>query len=131
MATQHGIKGSVFVGGNRIAQTTSWTVNEIQETAEARVHDQNWVLRESGMRDWNVSVEGLADNATGTTMLTSRIATSAATTPEYVIQLRQTSGTAIVYQGTAIMTDFSQTAPVDGIQTFSATFAGNGTLTYE
>ena len=133
MATIHGVKGSVYVGTTKIAQTTSWTVNEIQETAEARIHEQDWVLREPGMRDWNASVEGLADTDTGTDTFVQRIASAGGTTvgdTEVVLQLRQTTGTAIVYQGTCIMTDFSQTAPVDGIETFSATFAGNGRLLY-
>ena len=46
MAVLHGKQGSVlFMDGTtarKIANTTNWTVNAIQETAESRVHEADW-----------------------------------------------------------------------------------------
>ena len=139
MAAIHGKQGSVYrvVGATatKILNTTNWTVNEIQETAESRVHEADWVERVGGLRDFNVSIEGNVAAATaGNAYLTRSIApgTPAGTLPAgtMIIRLRNTASTSPVYQGEIVVTDFSMSSPADGLQTFSLTGAGNGALQY-
>ena len=137
MAVEHGKEGSVhvLVSGTptKVAHTTSWTVNEINEVSEARVQEEDYVLRYSGMRDWNVAVEGIAEATSGTGYLTRRlIPASTGTAPlpsaTVFVRLRISGASTPVYEGSGIITDHSTTSPADGLPTFSATIAGNGAL---
>ena len=143
MAVEHGKNGSVFIkeGGAtpaeqfiKVANLTAWTVNEINEVAEARVMEEDYVLRYQGMRDWNISVEGLAEEAIGPGYLTQRIALGAGTTlpsATLFVGLRNSAGATVsVYEGSGVMTDFSYSTSADGVPTFSATIAGNGALRF-
>ena len=128
----HGAKGSVWKGVGsaavKIANTTSWTVNILQETAESRVHEGDWVKRASGLRDWNATFEGNVKEAViGNQLLVGATATIVADSETVYLQLLQTQGgTVPAFQGEGIITDFSSSAPADGLQTFSATVSGNG-----
>ena len=132
MAVIHGNKGGVFKGpataAVKIANTTSWTVNILQETAESRVHDQDWVLRAAGLRDWNATFEGNVESAVLANQLLVAATTGIVADSEtvYLILSQSQSGTLIAFQGEGIITDFSSGAPADGLQTFSATVSGNG-----
>ena len=131
MPVLHGKNGSVYkrtgtATGEKIVNTTSWTVNILQETAESRVHEQDWVLRAGGLRDWNATFEGnvaeaVVDkqflvNATPATLISGTVH----------LYLAQGPGTTTAFQGEGIITDFSTSAPADGLQTFTATVSGNG-----
>ena len=138
MAVVHGKNGCAAIKDgtaiSKIMNITAWTVNEINEVAEARVMEEDYVLRYQGMRDWNVSLEGLAESTIGAAYLTSRIATGTPgnTLPSATlfIRLRNNIGTIPVYEGSGVMTDFSYASSADGVPTFSATIAGNGALRF-
>ena len=143
MAVVHGKNGSVFIktaaaltNAMKVANLTAWTVNEINEVAEARVMEADYVQRFQGMRDWNVSIEGLAEEAVGAAYLTQRVAALAAGTTLVLpsatmfLVLRNSIGTAPVYEGSGVMTDFTYSTSSDGVPTFSATVAGNGALRF-
>ena len=130
MAVLHGKQGSVHQGTTKIINTTNWTLNAIQETAESRVHEADWVERVGGLRDWNATIEGNISAATaGAGHLVNSIVSATSTTlaaGTLSVVLRQIEGTLPVFRGVGHITDFSASAPVDGVQTFSATIAGSG-----
>ena len=137
MAVEHGKNGSAFIKAGttftKIAHITAWTVNEINEVAEARVMEEDYVLRYQGMRDWNVSLEGLAEATAGAAYLTARIATGTTgplPSATLFVRLRNGTGTIPVYEGSGVMTDFSYASSADGVPTFSSTIAGNGALKF-
>lgn len=145
MAVVHGKNGSAFIKTSaaamglveteKVANLTAWTVNEINEVAEARVMEAAHVQRYQGMRDWNVSIEGLAEEAAGGKHFTQRIALAAGTSltlpsATLFVVLRNSTGSAPVYAGSGVMTDFSYSSSADGVPTFSATIAGNGALRF-
>ena len=129
MSAIHGVKGSVYKaegGGGKVANTTSWTVNILQETAESRVHEAGWVKRVGGMGDWNATIEGNVKEAVIGNQLLVGATTAALSAGTVYLQLVQGPGTTTAFQGEGIITDFSSSAPADGLQTFSATVSGNG-----
>ena len=130
MAVLHGKQGAVYEGTIKILNTTNWTLNAIQETAESRVHEADWVERVGGLRDWNATIEGnIAAATSGAGHLISKIVSATSTAlaaGTIAVLLRQAAGTLPIFRGAGIITDFSASAPVDGVQTYSATIAGNG-----
>jgi len=135
----HGQKGNVYHWNGtkwiKILETTGWTLNVTQQTAEAAVQEEEYITRAAGAKDWNVSIEGLAqtnrdDGNIVNFMVPADKDNSAA--GELIVRLRndKDSGKAFVYQGKAFFTDVSVSSPEGGLVTVSATLAGNGLLTY-
>ena len=127
MAVLHGKNGCVLNGdGDKIANTSSWTVNILQETAESRVHEQDWVERVGGLRDWNATFEGNVEATGLANQFLVGATTAMVASGTIYLQLVQGPATVAAFQGAGLMTDFSSSAPADGVQTFSATVSGNG-----
>lgn len=136
----HGQKGSVlysakgdFTDVKKIAETTAWTLNFTQQTAEAAVQEQEYIVRAAGAKDWNVSIEGLAKatRGSGEDLVTYMVPQDDSTPAPGKIAVRlQNDKTGAVYQGTGFFTDLSVSSPEGGLVTVSATIAGDGVLTY-
>ena len=133
----HGQKGSVYhwTGTKwvKILETTGWTLNVTQQTAEAAVQEEEYITRAAGAKDWNVSIEGLAqadrdDGNIVNFMVPADKSTSAA--GKLHVRLRNDDDKGFVYQGKGFFTDLSVSSPEGGIVTVSATIAGDGVLTY-
>ena len=132
MAVLHGKRGSVYHGTAPVANTTNWTVNVTQEVAESRVHEANWVERVAGLSDWSATIEGNVKETAASTFMKSIVSTSATAgstavaTGTTALILRRSESTGIAFRGMGHITEFSTSAPVDGVQTFSATVVGSG-----
>ena len=128
MAVLHGKQGSVYGGTTKVANTTNWTVNVTQETAESRVHEADWVERVGGLRDWNATIEGNVKETAASTFMKSIVSATSTTLPAgtTALILRRSGSTGIAFRGIGHITELSTSAPVDGVQTFSATVAGSG-----
>ena len=139
MAT-HGKKGSVYrrvapTTFVKVGETTAWTLNVPQAVAEAAVHEEDYMVRAPGVKDWNVDIEGLAYVGAARTdenvvpLMVPSLATSIASGEMYV-RLRNNAGTAYVYEGEGYFTNLTVAAPAGDMSTFSASLVGNGALTY-
>ena len=134
----HGQKGSVYrkVAATtyvKILETTGWTLNITQQTAEAAVQEEEYVTRAAGAKDWNASIEGLAQTVLGNQNLVPLMvpaSTSVVAAGSLFLRLRNNAGTAPVYQGLGVFTDMSVSSAEGSLVTMSATIAGVGILTY-
>ena len=139
MAVKHGTNGSVYVKRGtsfaKLANTTSWTLNVINELAEARIHEETDVLRFPGNRDWNVSVEGLVDSTRTNNELVTKLVGATSTSDlsgaTAFIQLRLDKGTHTFFSGPCVFTDLSIAGPSDGLPTLTATLAANGAIQFK
>ena len=90
---------------------------------------QTGVERVGGLRDWNATIEGNVSSTAASTfmsLIVSATSTALAAGTTALILRHAGMGTSIAFLGAGIITDFSTSAPVDGVQTFSATVAGRG-----
>lgn len=138
MAVEHGYKGSVYFQTaattfTKVANTTAWTVNYLNELAEARIHEETHVKRYAGMRDWNASIEGLVDQTLANNPLITKIVsgddTLAAATA--VLRLRLKTGEAPLFEGACVITDIAVNTPADGLPTVTMNAAANGALVFK
>lgn len=139
MAVEHGYKGSVYFQTGaatftKVANTTAWTLNYINELAEARIHEETHVRRFAGMRDWNASVEGLVDQELMNNPLITRIVsagTAMLAAATAVLRLRLNTGNVPLFQGACVITDIAVNTPADGLPTVTMNAAANGALTFK
>ena len=137
MAVLHGKRGSVHhkaaTGmGTTVINTTNWTLNTTQETAESRVHEANWVERVAGLSDWSATIEGNVKEVAASTLqelivsASATVGSTAVAAGTTALVLRRSESTGIAFRGIGLITEFSTSAPVDGVQTYSATVVGSG-----
>ena len=136
MATnvEHGKESSIYVktGTNtytKILNGTSWALNVLQELTEARVFDQEWIQRKRGLKDFNISIEGLAAATVGAGYLTQlMIGTPSENAPgtAFFRLFQGSGGTVPAYEGSCLFSDFNLSSSADGLPTYSANVVGAG-----
>lgn len=134
----HGQKGSVLQWNGskfvKILETTGWTLNITQQTAEAAVQEEEYVTRAAGAKDWNASIEGLAQTTRAEGNLVNFMVPENAmkvAPGEIMIRLRNSKNAAdYVYEGKGVFTDLAVSSPEGGLVTVSATLAGVDIATY-
>ena len=141
MAKIHGKNGSVHrrTGATtfaKLAQITSWTVNETVQTIETPAFEEDWITQVEGMRQWTADIEGYADEQAGDEYLNQNIARGATSTlakpsATMYMRLQRSLSTMNVFEGEVILTNITTNVPVDGVVTFSATAVGNGALYFQ
>ena len=139
MAVRHGSFGSIYIKiapttYMKFADTSAWTLNVINELAEARLHEERNVRRYPGMRDWNVSLEALV-NATRTnnpliTKMVGATSTADLSGATAFVRLRLDTATTPFFQGEGVFVDISVNTPADGLPTLTANLAGNGAIIF-
>jgi len=138
----------VKVNGNFIRCQTDATLNIIinttedepcKPTEEQSTNEAAWITRTVDTKDWNVSVtaKSFADAVSGF-IDNSDIATLMVVGDPNVEMTFQTIRTTdynyasiFVYEGTGILTSFTQNAPEEGQATYDLEISGNGALTFE
>lgn len=145
MALNHGKDGGVYdvtniagavVTVDRIAETTSWSINALREFAEIRKHGAEWVKRLGGIRDWNGSVDAITDPSTNQTLMTERLIGGAASKGTMVVALYHSdnsaggAATTPRWEGTCFISNITDTSPAADLQTVTIDFVGHGTLQY-
>ena len=134
----HGQKGNVYHWNGtkwiKILETTGWTLNVTQQTAEAAVQEEEYITRAAGAKDWNASIEGLAQSDRKDGNLVNFMVPEdeiKAAAGKIRIRLRNSrEADHALYEGKGFFTDLSVSSPEGGLVTVSATLAGNGLLTY-
>lgn len=134
----HGQKGSVYHWDGtkfvKILETTGWTLNVTQQTAEAAIQEEEYITRAAGAKDWNVSIEGMAQTTRADGNLVNfMVPESASKSAEgelFVRLMNSKDKKDFVYQGKGIFTDLSVSSSEGALVTVSATIAGVGLLTY-
>lgn len=108
------------VGGQRGA-----TLNRSSETIDvSNKVSGDWKKSIAGLKEWSVDADGLlALSDAGFAALETAFEDS----EEVLIQIAK--GTALMYSGGAIITDFPIEAPYDDVATYSVSFTGTGALT--
>ena len=139
-AVKHGTNGSVYIKTaattyRKLAATTAWSMNVTNELAEARIHEETDVLRYSGNRDWNISIEGLVDATASENELITKLVgadeTADLSGATAFIQLRLSKTTHTFFRGPCVFTDISVSAPSDGLPTLTANLAANGAIVFK
>ena len=134
----HGQQGSIDQWDGtkwvKIVQTTGWTLNVTQQTAEAAVQEEEYIVRAAGAKDWNASIEGLAqaDRKDGNLVNFMVPSDAMKTAPgEIRVRLRNSrEADHAVYEGRGVFTDLSVSSPEGGLVTVSATLAGKDIIVY-
>jgi len=134
----HGQKGSIEQWDGsawvKIVQTTGWTLNITQQTAEAAVQEEEYITRAAGAKDWNASIEGLAQADRKDGNLVNFMVPEddiKAAAGKIRIRLRNSrEADHALYEGKGFFTDVSVSSPEGGLVTVSATLAGRDILVY-
>ncbi len=118
MARLAGNAGSVMVGTTTVAGIKQWHLVHTMRTEDTTGFDSGgWERFTPTIKGWNGDFDGFKDGA------------PLAIGSEVVLTLKESATTGQLATGTAIISDFDETVPVDGIVVYRYTFVGVGTLT--
>jgi len=124
MANHTGKDGIVKIGANAIGEMRSWSYSVSGETIEDTVMGDTARTYKPGLTTWSGSAEAFWDEAdTAQTAITAASEVTLAFYPE-----GDDAGDTF-YTGSAIVTEVSSTAALDGMVEVSFSFTGNGALT--
>lgn len=121
--------GTVYIPGTPtvpITDVNQWTITVDAGNYDASVLGDNWRHFVPGLRGWNGTINGyynLVLDTTGQYVLYSALLNS----NQVVLQLQTVAGGGL-FEGTANITQFAVTDPVDGLITIDFTFVGSGSL---
>lgn len=124
MAKTHGKGGSIDIGANLLGETVSWTIDENIDVADQTAQGDTAKTYLTGIADWSGSAECLFDKAD----TAQAAATLGSTATTHFHPEGQTTGDAD-WNGTALITAVSLSAPMGDVVKISYTFQGNGALT--
>lgn len=124
-ANHKGSEGTVHVGTSAIAELRSWELTETNEPIEDTVLADADRTYQSGLNGWNGSATAFWDetDATGQEALTKGASVTIKFYPEGV-----TSGDQY-YTGTALVTNITRRAAIQGMVEVDFQFQGTGALT--
>ena len=120
----HGINGMVYASGVHIESANAFSLNKTGEASPYRTFGASWIRRVAGPRDWTGSISGIHDqDANNLQDMVSGAGTVA------VLLYPKRSDLTTYYSGNAIFTGFTHDVNSDGVETTSADFEGDDTLT--
>lgn len=124
MANHKGSEGTVKIGANVIAEVRSYSFEETMSPIEDTTLGDTTKTFQSGLTEWNGSVEAYWDetDTDGQGALTIGASVSLVFNPE-----GETSGDTI-FTGTGLVTKINRAATLDGIVEVSFDFQGSGAL---
>jgi hypothetical protein len=122
MATIHGRKGKITIGGTIVAEAREWTLKVSRNLDEDMAFGDDWKTQLPGVREWSGTIEfnfdpadtGIIDAAMGATTVS--------------LALYPQSSATLNFNGAAWL-DADITVGTGGTARGSGTFTGEGTLT--
>lgn len=124
MANHTGVDGLVQVGGNTIAELTSWTLSASGEVIDATVLTSANKVTKAGTKSYTGSVEMFWDESD-----TAQTAVVEAAELTFLFLPEGNSTGDVSWSVSGIVDSLEFGAAVDGMVTASASFASNGALT--
>ena len=124
MATHKGSEGVVKVGANTVAEVRTWTIAESADTLQDTTMGDTARTFKSSLTTFTGSLDVFWDetDSTGQGALTIGAEVTFAVYPE------GDASTDTYYTGTAIVTEVSRTASLDGLVEASISLQGTGAL---
>jgi predicted secreted protein len=125
--------GTVYIPGTPLTPITDihqWTLTVDAGNYDASVLGDSWRHFVPGLRGWNGAINGywnLINDTTGQFLLSTALLTSSSV----VLQLQVNATTGGFYEGTANITQFAVSDPVDGLITIDFTYVGTGSLQHQ
>lgn len=129
MAVSQGRTGKLMIGANTAAYIQDWSFNENIGTVETTSLQDTARVYENTIDDPEISVSGYFDS-TDTVQSALHTAALAGDTTVSGCKLYINATKYYTLPNTALMTDYSQSASVDGLVTFSCTIKAGGTVTF-
>ena len=133
MATTGKLNGTallVYVDGVAVAHATSHTLNVNAEMIDATTKSSaGWKDVLPGLRDWSIDCEGLVawDATEGVSEAFADITARTQVTVKFAMEVTGDKR----YTGSAYVSTFNMSAPLEDVITYSLSFAGDGALTEE
>ncbi len=124
MANHKGSEGVIKIGGNLMAEVTSWTLTQTSSTIENTELSDTTRSYLSGLSDYTGSVDAWWDETDTNGQVACTIGASVAL---YFYPEGATSGDTF-FSGTALVTGITRSASVDGLVEISLTYQGTGAL---
>ncbi len=124
MAKHKGSEGVIKIGGNLMAEVTSWTLTQTSSTIENTELSDTTRSYLSGLSDYTGSVDAWWDETDTNGQVACTIGASVAL---YFYPEGATSGDTF-FSGTALVTGITRSASVDGLVEISLTYQGTGAL---
>ncbi len=130
MATFTGQDGLIEVGGNALAEVTSFTIDHTVNTIEATAMGDSYRTYQTGMNEWSGSADIYFDTDLVSTFGNDVVGNDAGEASVTAYPGGDNSGLAKL-SGNVIITGFSVSSEMEGMVTASISFQGNGVLTME
>ena len=123
MATSHGKDGVVRLGAVAVAEITGFTFESSVDIADDSVMGDAFKTHLTGLKEWSGSIDCFWDEAdtTGQVTLDEGVSVTLNLYPSGVTTGKK------YYSGTATVSRVTASAKLDGINTRSLIFVGNGT----
>lgn len=125
MAKVTGKEGGVYIGANKIAELSNWSLDMEADDVEVTSFDSNgWKEYLAGLKEWSGSAEGNFDptDTTGQKAILNAWLNSEAVTLDLKVN------STITFSGSALVKPSIET-PIDDKVSFSFDFTGTGPLT--
>jgi hypothetical protein len=120
----HGVNGMLYSSGVHIESANAFTLNKIGEVSPYRLFGGAWIRKVAGPRDWNGSISGIHDQDANN--LQDMVSGGAAFA---ILLYPRRSDLTTYYTGNVIFSNFTHEVNSDGVETTSADFEGDDTLT--